>query len=106
MTLHPAALGELERLGVATVRARLAGLPPNYQAPDQIVILGTGGFDPPRGDVEDWLREKDIAAEREAAQRHAEQVTLGRDTVWWAKWAALLAAATLVASVLLGLHPF
>ena len=86
------------------MRARLAGLPPNHQGRDQIVVLGTQGFDPARGDVEDWLREQDAVIDRVASDRHQQQMNVGRQSVDWAKRAVRWArCATILSAVSLGI---
>ena len=76
---------ELERLGMDNVRERLryAGASPGSVVP----ALGDGKM--LRGDVEDWLAERDKAL-RERAEK------LQQDTLWWAKAAAWVAGAGIV----------
>ena len=76
---------ELERLGMDNVRERLryAGASPGS------IVPGLGDGNMLRGDVENWLAERDKAL-RERAEK------LQQDTLWWAKAAAWVAGAGII----------
>ena len=95
--LDPRIRAELARRGPANVRALLIGLgggvarntPVPLQLPARVPV-------PLRGDVEDWLREKEQEAERD---RH--------DTLKWAKiagWAAIIGVIVGIAAIVVTLR--
>ena len=55
--------------------------------------------DPSRAEVEEWLREKEIADETLATSRHQEQIAVGRDAVRWARWAFWAAVGSIIVGV-------
>jgi hypothetical protein len=103
MALSPQVREELQRLGPATVRARLATSPPNSQGRQQIVLIGPQGLYPARGDVEDWLREQDEEIDRRSASRHREGIKVGQEAVIWARRAFWAAVISIVIAVVVGL---
>jgi hypothetical protein len=91
VSMHPAVLKELERRGVSNVRLLLQNPDAAGVGRQAIVRLGTSGHDPPRGDVEDWLRGQEEAAERISVSRH-------RQLMRWAKIAGVGAVVGAVAA--------
>jgi hypothetical protein len=88
MALDPLIRAELERLGPANVKELLrTGAGSGRNAPVAVQLAGVP--DPIRGDVEDWLREK---------EREGEAVT--RDTLKWAKTAGIAAIIGVVAGII------
>jgi|SRR6516162_5630082 hypothetical protein len=93
MTLDPRIRAELERRGPANVRALLVGLGGGVGRNTPVPLqLPAGVPDPLRGDVEDWLREK---------EREAEGVA--RRTLKWAKIAGLAAIIFGIVTALIGI---
>ena len=79
MALDPQFQAELERRGPANVRALLDGLGGGVGRNTLVPLqLAAGVSDPPRGEVEDWWREKELEKEREAER-------VASDTLKWAK---------------------
>ena len=84
MALDPRIRAELERLGPGNVRELLRILVgPGRKAP--VAMRLPGAPDPTRGDVEDWLREKERETER-----------VMRATLKWAKIAGVAAIISVI----------
>lgn len=103
MTLAPQVRAELERRGIASVRELLW----NATGPGQgssVSLHAPNIPNPLRGEVEEWLREKEAAVETLATSRHQEQIAVGEDAVRWARWAfwAALVSAVIAGIALLG----
>lgn len=96
--LSDKARAELERRGPAAVRETLRNLAGGGQASSVNLEIGPDDRTS-RGDCEQWLREQDAAAAAVEAARHAEQLRIGKDSVWWAKHAALVSWAALAVTV-------
>jgi hypothetical protein len=91
MALDPRIRAELERRGPANVR----GLLRTRTGPgdrDPVALQLAGVPDPPRSEVEDWLRE---------GEREGETVT--RDTLKWAKIAGRAAVIGVVVTAIVGI---
>lgn len=98
MSLGEHARAELERRGVNNIRSLIASMSP--VGPSVIVPIGLNENNPAARDVEDWLREKDLEADRLAAERHREQVSAARQGVRWAKLAFWAVIVTIIIGVL------
>lgn len=88
MTLDPSTRRELERRGAANVRSLLipevSGSNPNALVP----LYATGVLDPLRRDVEDWLRDTELAEKAEQDHRHRQVIS----TAYWTLGVAVIAA--------------
>ena len=87
MTLTPAQRAELEESGPATIRLKLT----QFGAGRGASISGFKCGDITRGDIEDWLVEK-----------NAEETTLQRGTLRWAKIAGWAGIISIVVTVIMG----
>jgi hypothetical protein len=82
MTLDPRVRDELERRGPANVRDLLRDTGPGPNT--SVYVPVEDAPQPRRFEVEDWLREKEQAAERLASTRHDQ-------LLWWARIAGVAA---------------
>jgi hypothetical protein len=87
MTLTAEQRAELEASGPATVRLKLT----QYGAGRGASISGFKCGDITRGDIEDWLVEKNI-----------EETALQQGTLRWAKIAGLAAIISIIVTVIMG----
>jgi hypothetical protein len=62
------------------------------------VTLGLHGFDPTRGEVEEWLAEKDRKGEAENAARHASALKIAAKALAWSRFAAFAAIIAAIAA--------
>lgn len=88
MPLDPLTRRELERRGVANVRLLLI---PEISGshPNALVLLHAPGVpNPLRGDVEDWLRDAELAEKAEQDHRHRQVI----GTAYWTLGIAVVAA--------------
>jgi hypothetical protein len=87
MTLTPAQRAELEESGPATIRLKLT----QYGAGRGASISGFKCGDITRGDIEDWLVEK-----------NSEETALQQGTLRWAKIAGVAGIISIIATVIMG----
>jgi hypothetical protein len=107
MAVHIRAFVELENLGVHTVRSMLMDRAIAGVDRGDRVTLGLHGFDPTRGEVEEWLAEKERKSDAENAERHASTMKIaGRALAWsrFAAFAAIIAAVAATASLVASSH--
>jgi hypothetical protein len=83
MPLSDADSEELERLAPDKIRSKLASAGAGRDA----IVPGLGNGMMLRGDVEDWLAERD----RESAKREADTLSFNKAAAWMAGLALLLA---------------
>src|SRR5262245_20244780 len=90
MALTPEQLSGLERLGSENVRQLLdqAGVGPLS------AVIGVCEIHPKRGDVQDWLAQLEGKASLQLLQ-------LQERTLWWAKAAAWIGAASIIVSIII-----
>jgi hypothetical protein len=98
MAVNVRAFIELENLGVHNVRSMLMDHAIAGADRNDSVRLGLHGFDPTRGDVEEWLAEKERKSDAENAARHASALKIAARALAWSRFAAFAAIIAAVAA--------
>jgi|SRR5262249_50846960 len=97
MPLTPEQRAELERLTVSYVRQQL----PYAGAGPGAVVPGLGNGTMLRGDVAEWVAEKDRELQRAQTQLQRAQAQLQESTLFWAKVAAWAGVAGIIVAIII-----
>lgn len=100
--MQPAALAELKKRGASNIRLLLANADAVGAGAGAAVPLGLSPMNPSRGEVEEWLRAQEMAAEKVVATRYAEQMAVARQGVWWAQLAFYAGVGSIIVTIVFG----
>jgi phosphopantothenate synthetase len=98
MAVNMRAFVELENLGVHNVRLMMMDRAISGSDRGASVKLGLQGFDPSRGEVEEWLVDKERKSDADNAARHASAMKIAARAAAWSRFAAFAAIIAAVAA--------